>query len=85
MTIQATPLKETLGENQDIYFMSSPDGGNTFTPAINISNNPGISECPSMTFLSNNKDDDDDSLFIVWQDKSPGNNEALSTTLPITD
>ena len=84
MTIQATPIEDAVGENQDIYFMMSPDDGNTFTSAINISNNPGISECPSLTVLSG-KEGGNDSLFVVWQDKSPGNNEALSTTISLTD
>ncbi len=84
MTIQATPIEDAVGENQDIYFMMSPDDGNTFTSAINISNNHGISECPSLTVLSG-KEGGNDSLFVVWQDKSPGNNEALSTTISLTD
>ena len=84
MAIQATPIEDTSGANQDIYFMRSPDGGNTFTSAINLSNNPGISECPSMTVLSNIKGDNN-SLFIVWQDRSPGNNEALSTNISLID
>ena len=83
MTIQATPIEDALGENQDIYLIRSPDGGNTYTSAINISNNLGISECPSLTVIPTNEGYDN-SLFIVWQDKSPGNNEALSTIMPLT-
>ena len=49
-------------------------GDSFFSESVNISNNVGISECPSMTILSS-----DDKLFVVWQDRSPGNNEALST------
>ncbi|MDQ2685275.1 MAG: hypothetical protein M3Y25_05465 [Thermoproteota archaeon] len=84
MTIQATPMESTLGENQDIYFMSSPDGGDTFTSAFNISNNPGVSECPSLTVVPGSVDGNSSSrLFVVWQDNSPGNNEALSTSIAI--
>ena len=49
--------------------------GNSFNGAMNISNNLGISECPSMTVTSDND------LFLVWQDKTTGNNEAFSTTI----
>ena len=55
--------------------MKIRDLGDSFSNAINISNNAGISECPSMTVSSNS------SLFVVWQDKSLGNNEALSTKI----
>jgi len=75
VAIQATPLNSTIEGNQDIFLMRSQDMGDSFSEAINISNNAGISECPSMTVSS------DTDLFIVWQDKSPGNNEALSTKM----
>ncbi len=74
VAIQATPLNNTLDGNQDIFLMRSPDMGDTFSESVNISNNAGISECPSMTILSS-----DNKLFVIWQDRSPGNNEALST------
>jgi len=72
IAIQATPLNNTIEGNQDIFLMKSQYLGDSFNEAINISNNAGISECPSMTVSSNS------SLFVVWQDKSLGNNEALS-------
>jgi hypothetical protein len=75
VAIQATPLNNTFEGNQDIFLMKSRDLGDSFSEAINISNNAGISECPSMTVSSNS------SLFVVWQDKSLGNNEALSTKI----
>jgi hypothetical protein len=75
VAIQATPLNNTIEGNQDIFLMGSQNMGDSFfSESINISNNAGISECPSMTILSS-----DDKLFVVWQDRSPGNNEALST------
>ncbi len=73
IAIQAMPLNNTMEGNQDIFLMRSQDMGDSFSESVNISNNAGISECPSMTVPSDN------SLFVVWQDKSPGNNEALST------
>ena len=75
VAIQATPLNNTIEGNQDIFLMGSQNMGDSFfSESVNISNNVGISECPSMTILSS-----DDKLFVVWQDRSPGNNEALST------
>lgn len=73
VAIQAMPLNNTMEGNQDIFLMRSQDMGDSFSESVNISNNSGISECPSMTVSSDNK------LFVVWQDKSLGNNEALST------
>lgn len=75
IAIQATPLGNAIEGNQDIYLMKSQDGGNSFTKAINVSDNPGISECPSMTVTPDN------GLFLVWQDKTTGNNEVFSTTI----
>jgi len=73
VAIQAISLNNTVEGNQDIFLMRSQDMGDSFSESVNISTNAGISECPSMTLSSDNK------LFVVWQDKSPGNNEALST------
>ena len=75
IAIQATPLNNTIEGNQDIFLVKSQGLGDSFNEAINISNNAGISECPSMAVSSNS------SLFVVWQDKSLGNNEALSTKI----
>ena len=77
IAIQATPINNTVEGNQEIFLINSQDQGNTFSNATNISNNAGISECPSMTILPDN------SLFVVWQDKSSGNNEVFSTTTPL--
>ena len=74
VAIQAMPLNNTMEGNQDIFIMRSQDMGDSFSESVNISNNSGISECPSMTVSSS-----DNKLFMTWQDKSPGNNEALST------
>ena len=75
IAIQATPINNTIEGNQEIFLINSLDQGNTFSNATKISNNAGISECPSMTIPSDN------SLFLVWQDKSPGNNEVFSTKI----
>jgi hypothetical protein len=59
--------------NQDIFLMKSLDRGNTFSSAENISNNAGVSECPSIAVSLGND------IFITWQDKTSGNNEVFST------
>ncbi|MGH9965623.1 MAG: sialidase family protein [Nitrososphaeraceae archaeon] len=57
--------------NEEVFLTSSSDGGSNFSELINISNNDGFSECPSLS-VSNIGD-----LNVVWQDKTPGNNEVF--------
>ena len=61
--------------NQDIFMMKSLDRGNSFSDAINISNNTGVSECPSAAVSLDND------IFLTWQDNTPGNNDVLSTII----
>jgi hypothetical protein len=64
------PLSE---QNEDIFLASSSDNGNTFSQTTtNLSNNSEFSECPSVASSANN-------IYVIWQDKTPGNNEALFT------
>ncbi len=63
------------GGNQDIFLMKSLDRGNTFSSAQNISNNAGVSECPSAAVSIDN------GIFLTWQDNTPGNNDVLSTNI----
>jgi hypothetical protein len=63
--------------NQDIFLMKSLDRGNTFSGAVNISNNSGVSECPSIAVSLGND------IFLTWQDNTPGNNEVLSTKITL--
>jgi hypothetical protein len=61
------------GNNQDILLKQSKDRGNTFTDAIeNLSNNKGISECPSIAVSNNN-------VYVVWEDDTTGNHEIFFT------
>jgi hypothetical protein len=61
------------GNNQEILLKQSTDSGNTFTDAIeNLSNNKGISECPSIAVSNNN-------VYIVWEDDTTGNHEIFFT------
>jgi hypothetical protein len=63
--------------NQDIFLMKSLDRGNTFSSAVNISNNAGVSECPSIAISLGND------VFLTWQDNTPGNNDVLSTKISL--
>jgi hypothetical protein len=63
--------------NQDIFLMKSLDRGNTFGGAVNISNNSGVSECPSIAVSLGND------IFLAWQDNTSGNNEVLSTKITL--
>jgi hypothetical protein len=56
--------------NQEIFLRKSVDGGNAFGQIINVSDNEGISECPSIS-ISNNK------LHMVWEDDTLGNHEIF--------
>ncbi len=64
-------------ENEEIFLVSSSDNGDTFSLiTTNLSNNSGISECPSIAASANN-------IYVIWQDRTPGNNEALFTKAKI--
>lgn len=56
--------------NDEILLVSSRDGGHTFAKAINLSNNTGISECPSITVSGND-------IFVIWEDLTAGNHEIF--------
>lgn len=58
--------------NEEILLIRSTDEGSTFnTPLIpNLSNNDGISECPSIAISGNN-------IYIVWEDDTTGNHEIF--------
>lgn len=64
-------------ENEEIFLASSSDNGDTFNQITpNISNNSEFSECPSLAESANN-------IYVIWQDRTPGNNEALFTKAKI--
>ena len=66
--IYAVWVDETSG-NAEIYFSSSADYGKTWQNAVNISNTPKQSMQPAITVDSNG------SIYIAWEDSSPGNDE----------
>jgi hypothetical protein len=64
-------------QNEEIFLGSSSDNGDTFNQiTTNLSNNSEFSECPSIAASANN-------IYVIWQDRTPGNNEALFTKAKI--
>ncbi|MGZ5511271.1 MAG: hypothetical protein ACXWFC_12490 [Nitrososphaeraceae archaeon] len=43
---------------------------NNYTKLLNLSNNPSVSECPSITISNNN-------IYVIWEDYIRGNHEIL--------
>jgi hypothetical protein len=56
--------------NNEIFFRASNDNGSTFNEIINLSNNAGISDSPRIAASDNN-------VYVVWRDRSPGNDEVF--------
>ena len=54
--------------NEEILLLEMT--GNNSTRVINLSNNPKISECPSIAMAGDN-------IYVVWEDMTPGNHEIL--------
>jgi hypothetical protein len=64
-------------QNEEIFLASSSDNGDTFNQiTTNLSNNSEFSECSSIAASANN-------IYVIWQDRTPGNNEALFTKAKI--
>lgn len=60
---------DTLG-NSEIFYVRSTDGGQTFSPPRNLSNNSGSSRNPAISVSGSD-------LYIVWDDETPGNFEIF--------
>jgi len=60
--------------NAEIYYKSSPDGGATWSAITRLTWNSGDSRLPAIAIGS------DDSVYIVWEDDTPGNNEIYYKT-----
>ena len=56
--------------NFDILYSRSFDGGATFSPMINLSDNAGTSNRPAIAVSGNN-------VHVVWEDKTPGNSDIF--------
>ena len=61
--------QDNINGNQDIFLEKSNINGTGLNKAINLSNNHGISECPSITVSSNG-------IHMVWEDDTTGNHEV---------
>ena len=57
-------------ENHEIMLTSSVDSGQTFSTPANLSNNAGISECPTISTAGGK-------IFVSWEDLTTGNHEIL--------
>jgi hypothetical protein len=58
----------SVSGNEEILLLEMT--GDNSTRVINLSNNPKISECPSIAMARNN-------IYVVWEDMTPGNHEIL--------
>jgi hypothetical protein len=58
-------------ENQDI-FLTNIKQSMQANKIINLSNNSGISKCPSIAISNNN-------IYVIWEDFTPGNHGILFT------
>jgi hypothetical protein len=65
-------------QNEDILLLlnKQTDNNNYTTKLLNLSNNTGISECPSIA-ISNNK------IYVIWEDFISGNHEILFANIPL--
>lgn len=62
-------------QNEDIILDANILNNSTSGHIINLSNNSGISECPSIAI--SNQD-----IFVIWEDLTPGNHEIFFTSIP---
>ena len=58
----------SVSGNEEILLLEMTS--NNSTKVLNLSNNPKISECPSIAI-------EGDNIYVVWADMTPGNHEIL--------
>jgi Neuraminidase (sialidase) len=68
-TIHAAWYDDTSG-NWEIFYSKSTDGGATWSPAVNVSNNLGWSDNPAIVA-------DSGAAYLTWHDDTSGNNEIF--------
>lgn len=61
-------------QNEDILLLPLNEGQKNLASLLNLSSNPSVSECPSIT-ISN------DNIYIIWEDFIDGNHEILFTKI----
>ena len=70
---QGIPTNNNPLKNVEIFLINSSVTQDNFQKTVNISNNSGVSECPSLAASGNN-------LYMTWEDSTPGNHEILFST-----
>lgn len=70
---QGIPTNNNPLKNVEIFLINSSVTRDNFQKTVNISNNSGVSECPSLAASGNN-------LYMTWEDSTPGNHEILFST-----
>jgi hypothetical protein len=63
-------------ENEDILILllNNQKEQNNYVRLFNLSDNPSVSECPSITISNNN-------IYVIWEDYINGNHEILFTKI----
>ena len=62
--------QDNIDGNQEIFYTKSNTNGTSIYKSINVSNNIGISECPSITVSTSG-------IHMIWEDDTTGNHEVL--------
>jgi len=62
--------QDDINGNQDIYLTTSKINETSEDIPVNVSDNTGVSECPSITVSRNG-------IHMVWEDNTTGNHEVL--------
>jgi hypothetical protein len=61
-------------QNEDILLLSLNEGQKNLASLLNLSSNPSVSECPSITISNGN-------IYVIWEDYIDGNHEILFTKI----
>jgi hypothetical protein len=62
--------QDNIDGNQEIIYTKRNTNGTSIHKPINVSNNIGISECPSITVSTSG-------IHMTWEDDTTGNHEVL--------
>lgn len=62
--------QDNIDGNHDIFYTRGNTNGTSIDKPINVSNNIGISECPSITVSIT-------AIHMIWEDDTSGNHEVL--------
>ncbi|MGZ5548017.1 MAG: sialidase family protein [Nitrososphaeraceae archaeon] len=63
-------------QNEDILLLVDNHKDNSRSNIFNLSNNSGISECPSIAISDNN-------IYVIWEDFTSGNHEIFLVNISI--